>query len=521
LVLYFRGREKASYRMHAIPKFGDWFYRRKVWRRVPAKSFRYTERGMRQRPRLVLVFGFGGLLLLMGAAETASLLLLNSLRQGDMQLQERFLARNRMLEQIRSHIYLSGTLVRDSLLAPEPSGARAQLAALDRLRRDTNVALASYAQGLEPEEVAPFRALQSEIEDYWKVLDGTFAWSEEERVKNRYAFFYEQLVPRRTSMLEIADQIEVLNEDALKRGNGRLGALFGRLRIGLTAMIGITLLGGVTLAGLTIFHILRLEGEAHRRLLESVRAQASLQELSAKLVRAQEDERRSLSRELHDEVGQSFSAVLMEAENLLDLGPAPEVRPHLESIRDLAEKGIAEIRNMALLLRPSMLDDFGLAPALDWQARETAKRTGMRVQVASELADEMPEEHKTCIYRLVQEALNNCARHAQASTVQVSVVGRHGKILVSVQDDGSGFYPQRIRGLGLLGMEERVRHLGGSFEIDSRPGCGTLLRVALPLATIPEGRADEHAEKAVEEKPDPVLLWRGGQVDGSDSHSAG
>src|ERR1700680_828786 len=131
LVLYFRGRENALSRMYAIPKFGQWFYLSEVWRRVPAKPFRYTEGGMRQRPRLVLLFGFGGLLLLMGAAEMASLLLLHSLRQGDMQLQERFLARNRMLEQIRSHIYLSGTLVRDSLLAPEPSGARAQLAALD------------------------------------------------------------------------------------------------------------------------------------------------------------------------------------------------------------------------------------------------------------------------------------------------------------------------------------------------------------------------------------------------------
>src|ERR1700692_291464 len=109
--------------MHAIPKFGDWFYLSDVWRQVPAKSFRYTEDGMRQRPGLVLVFGFGGLLLLMAAGETASLLLLTSLREGDTQLQGRFLARNHVLEQIRSHIYLSGTVVRDSLLAPEPSGA--------------------------------------------------------------------------------------------------------------------------------------------------------------------------------------------------------------------------------------------------------------------------------------------------------------------------------------------------------------------------------------------------------------
>ncbi len=439
---------------------------------------------MRQRPWLVLVVGFGGLLLLMAAAETGALLFLNSWRQSGAELQSHFLARNRTLEKIRANIYLSGTFARDSLLAPEISGARAQIATIGNLRRDTEVLLDSYAGSLEPEESDPFLSLRTEIDAYWKVLDRTFAWSAEERNKYRFAFFYEEMVPRRTSMLQIADRIAALNEDALKRGDAKLGALFERLQLGFAGVIAVTLLGGASLAALTIFHILRLEGEVQQRLKESVQARAGLHELSAKLVRAQEDERRALSRELHDEVGQSFSAVMMEAENLLDMEPATEVRPHLEAMRNLAEKGMNEIRNMALLLRPSMLDDFGLVPALNWQARETAKRTGMRVQVDSELEDDLPEEHKTCIYRIVQEALNNCSRHALAKTVQVSVREENGRILLEVQDDGSGFDPQRVRGLGLLGMEERVRHLGGGFEIDSHPGRGTTLRIALPLANL-------------------------------------
>ncbi len=439
---------------------------------------------MRQRPWLVLVVGFGGLLLLMAAAEAGALLFLNNLRRSGADLQAHFLARNRTLEKIRSNIYLSGTFARDSLLAPEVTGARAQIATLAGLRRDTEAALDTYSQSLEAGEAEPFRALRSEIDAYWNVLDHTFSWTSEQRSKYRYAFFYEELVPRRTSMLQIADRVAALNEEALKRGDGMLGALFGRLQLGLVAMIGITLLGGAALAALTIFHILRLEGEARRRLDESVGVKASLQELSAKLVRAQEDERRTLSRELHDEVGQAFSAVMMEAENLLDLEPAHEARPHIEAIRGLAQRGMNEIRDMALLLRPSMLDDFGLAPALDWQARETAKRTGLRVQVTSDMPDELPEEHKTCIYRVVQEALNNCARHAQARAVQVSVRRDDGHILLSVRDDGSGFDSKRLKGMGLLGMEERVRHLGGSFEVDSRPGQGTLLQVFLPLASL-------------------------------------
>lgn len=450
-----------------------------------------------RRPWLVLVGGFGGLLLLMAAAEAGGLLFLRNLQHGENQLQARFLNRNRTLQQIRSNIYLSGTFARDSLLAPEPAGARAQIAALNNLHHDTEAILDGYAQSLEPDEIAAFRTLRREIEDYWRVLDRTSSWTPEERIKNRYAFFYEELIPRRTSMLQVADRVAALNEDALKRGDQELEARFGRLQLGLVTMIGLTLAGSAIVACLTIFYILRLEREARRRLEESVRAQASLQELSAKLVRTQEQERRALARELHDEVGQAFSAILMEAENAADQVHSAEARSRLESIRSIAEKGMNEIRSMSLLLRPSMLDDFGLVPALNWQARQMAKRTGLHVQVASEISDDLPEEHKTCIYRVVQEALTNCARHAQASAVKVSVRGEPSRILLSVQDDGSGFDPRRVRGLGLLGMEERVRHLGGSFEIDSRPGRGTLVKAELPVSTLqPTDQNGSHSHPA-------------------------
>ncbi len=218
-----------------------------MWFRPAAEGFphtvRYTEGRMRQRPGVVLVAGFGGLLLIMAAAEAAALLFLHGLRHNDTTLQASFLARNRTLERIRSNIYLSGTFVRDSLLAPEQSGAQAQLATLEGLRRDSESALASYASALEPEEAAPFQDLRSQIEEYWKVLDRTLAWTSQERGRFRDAFFYEELVPRRTSMLQIADRIEALNEEALRRGDMKLGDLFGRLQFGLIAMVAVTLLG--------------------------------------------------------------------------------------------------------------------------------------------------------------------------------------------------------------------------------------------------------------------------------------
>jgi len=215
--------------------------------------------------------------------------------------------------------------------------------------------------------------------------------------------------------------------------------------------------------------------------------------LSARLLRAQEQERRTLARELHDEVGQSLTAILMETENAQFAEAPGEIREHLASVKKLAEKTVNEVRDLALLLRPSMLDDFGLVPALNWQARETAKRTGLRVLVtAADDADDLPDEHKTCIFRLVQEAVNNSARHANARNVEVVVKREQERVLFSVRDDGAGFDSAQVRGLGLLGMEERVRRLGGSLRLDSQPGRGTTIAVELPLSELNQTNGHGH-----------------------------
>ena len=144
---------------------------------------------------------------------------------------------------------------------------------------------------------------------------------------------------------------------------------------------------------------------------------------------------------------------------------------------------------LALLLRPSMLDDLGLIAALEWQGREVSRRSEMEVEVQSvDVSEKIPDEYRICIYRLVQEALNNAARHSSAKNAKVTVEQTADKILVRVSDDGRGFDPQRVRGLGILGMEERVRRLGGTFTIDSKPGSGTTLRAEFPLLTLSQER---------------------------------
>jgi signal transduction histidine kinase len=280
-------------------------------------------------------------------------------------------------------------------------------------------------------------------------------------------------------MLRIADQIASINESGLNRAEERLAASAENLRWSLLVTFGIALAGGIVLAVASAGLTLRLEREVERRLGETLQARSDLQALSAKLVRAQEDERRTLARELHDEVGQSLSAIMMEAAGA---EAAADPSRSMRAIASMAGATLNVVRDLALLLRPSMLDDFGLVPALNWQAREMSKRTGLNVRInADEISGDLPEEHKTCIYRVVQEALNNSARHAGARNVQVIVKNEGARVVFSVQDDGSGFDKRFVRGLGLLGMEERVRRLGGELRIDSRIGRGTTISAELPL----------------------------------------
>ena len=435
--------------------------------------------------RAVLLAGFGGLLIMMALAGFDAVSILGQIQARNERLRADFLDRNRTLEQIRSDLYLSGTYIRDYLLEPDARAAETHRASLEKAHRQMDAALESYERFLPAQETAAFSGLKLELQSYWHTLDPALRWNSEQRRERGYPFLRDEVYPRRMTMLGIADQIAAFNEQQLNAGNQQVGSLFAQFRLRLGITLAVTLGLGLLLAAFSMSRILGLERDAALRYTEIVKAREELKGLSARLVEAQENERRAISRELHDEVGQSLSALLVELGNLsaaLAEGAVRELRGHVDIIKKLAENSVQVVRNMALLLRPSMLDDLGLVPALQWQAREASKRTGMRVDVAADrVSDDLPEEHKTCVYRVVQEALNNCSKHARAHVVRVTVREEDAKLLLMIQDDGQGLESPTQRGLGLLGMEERVTRLAGSFRVDSKPGQGTLLSIELPL----------------------------------------
>jgi signal transduction histidine kinase len=285
-------------------------------------------------------------------------------------------------------------------------------------------------------------------------------------------------------MLRQSDELRAWNDRQLQLTDQAMVAQFAELQSGLTRSIVLSLASGFLLIGASMLYILRLEGQMSSRYAELVRSRGELEQLSARLVDAQETERRNISRELHDEVGQTLGALLVDVGRLSTALPAdrPEIQEQVTHMKSVTERAVQSVRNLALLLRPGMLDDLGLVAALEWQGREVSRNSQIEVDVQSEnVAENLPDEYKVTIYRLVQEALNNAVRHSGARNARVRVEQAAARIAVVVSDDGRGFDPERQRGLGILGMEERVRRLGGTLAIDSRPGQGSTVRAELPI----------------------------------------
>jgi signal transduction histidine kinase len=440
--------------------------------------------------KLALLLGFGGVLGLAALAALDAARALGELETRNSEVTRNYLDRHRSLEQIRASFYLSSAVVREYLLDPNPQAVERALVDLRLAKRRMEAAVRSYGAATQPSEQPLLSELQQDVSSYWNTLAPMMSWTPEERKAKGYRFLETQVLPRWESTLAIADRTAAMNDKVLAEGSRRSAELFTEYRRRLTGIFGLALAIGMTLAGVSIARTLRLERESRQRYEQLRDAQGELKKLSARLLEAQEEERRAISRELHDQVGQSLNALLVDLGNLAAvMTPASEgAQRLLGTAKDLADESVKALRNMALLLRPSMLDDFGLVPALHWQAREVSRRTGMRIDVdADGVPDELPEEHKTCVYRVVQEALQNASRHARARSVVVRVLHDPKSLTLTIRDDGKGFDPSRVRGLGLLGMEERVKHLGGAFELLSWPGQGTELRAELPLAAGEEG----------------------------------
>jgi len=236
--------------------------------------------------------------------------------------------------------------------------------------------------------------------------------------------------------------------------------------------------------------------ELERRYRELRKRDESRGQLLSKVISAQEDERKRIARELHDETSQTLSALAMGLETTYASAQTEAMRARLGDAKGLTRRAIDELHRLIYDLRPSILDDLGLLPAIRWFAERTLKPLGISVRLeCTDIEDRFRPEFEIAVFRVVQEAITNIAKHAAAETVLVECELDGRDLVIDIEDDGRGFDPAAVatspdtqRGLGLMGMRERMELVGGTVKVDSAPGRGTYVSVRVPVPVeVPRG----------------------------------
>ncbi|HEY0873417.1 MAG TPA: ATP-binding protein [Vicinamibacterales bacterium] len=414
------------------------------------------------------------------------------------QVNQRYHEVEAKLRRMRSDVNMSGIFVRDYLLDPDGERAdayRAQLADFKAANTTAFRELRTLISG--PETNAQLNSLRAKLQEYWQALDPLLDWTPAEKLTQSFRFLRSEVIPRRDAVLAIAQEIEEINGTTMATQRTEVAGQQAELRRDLLTLLAWSLLLGGVVALTAVIRLRQLERQSVAERRHAEEAEHRMRELSQQLVATQEEERKKLSRELHDHVGQVLTALRMELGSIDRLRASEDgslARAVAES-RQLVDNMVRTVRDLALGLRPSMLDDFGLQPALEWHARDFTRRYGLPVDLAvSGDLTSLADPYATCVYRVVQEALTNCVRHAKATRIRVTVAGTSDVLAVTVVDDGVGIKVEsRKSGLGLRGIEERVRDLDGTLDIHSAPGVGTSLTIRIPL---PQAKPSEEVQFA-------------------------
>jgi signal transduction histidine kinase len=388
------------------------------------------------------------------------------------------------LRLLRSDVNLSGIFVRDYLLDTERERApeyRERLAEY----RSSNAATIDELRTLlaDPDARDRLDHLRETLDDYWGTFEPLFDWTPVEKQTRSLGFLRRDVLPRREAVLAIAQQIQELNNRNLDMQRQEVERRYAGFTTDLHTLLWRTLLLGIVVALTVVVRLRIMERRSEEHRADAEEAEQTMRALSQQIVATQEEERRKLSRELHDHVGQLLTALRMEVGRVDRLRATPAAGTAVAECRQLIDNLVRVVRDLSLGLRPSMLDDLGLEPALEWLVREVQRRSQLSVdlRIDGSVAG-LADHERTCIYRVVQESLTNCVRHAQANRVRIRIERDDPAVRVEIVDDGVGIDPRaRRNGLGLRGMEERVKELGGSFAVTRGDAGGTIVRFSLPI----------------------------------------
>lgn len=399
----------------------------------------------------------------------------------------RYTRAQELLSTVRARVLVGSVRVRDALLSQDPAALPEYREELARIHRAIGQALDAYEPVLS---TAPgqdqVKNLRAEVEQFHRtslaVLAETGGASNAD-IRDR---LNRHVLPRREAAVKISEDIQSLNRLAFVRQQADIAEIHRTAETQSWRRLGLALATSLGVLLITAIYSSRLESRLRQQMARDFRMSQELHTATIKLIGAQEDERRTIARELHDEVGQVLTALTVELSlahrKLTTAGVS--VEPLLEA-QTLADGALTTVRDLSQLLRPAALDDLGLPAAIDAALRGLARRHEIKVELSQTgMTDRLAPETEIAAYRIVQEALTNVARHAAATHCRVRLMRLPETLRVEVEDDGAGFdilgAPAEPRGFGLIGMRERAAMLGGRLTILSAPGSGTRLCVELP-----------------------------------------
>lgn len=395
------------------------------------------------------------------------------------------------LDASETDLYRLSILLRDSLTDPgyDQVVARRELASL---LQHISVAPLQPPADASPELRKHLRNMEDAREDYVAHIRTISSWSLRERRMHATSYLSRQVAPIRerfsSAVTEIASVVRALRA---RRTQATSESIHYIEQLTLQILLGSAVLG-LAIAGTVLWKFRQYEGERNLHLKKLVEAEEGLRALSQRLVETQEEERRNLSRELHDEVGQVLTALRVQLGQIAVQGETGSEQ-YLRQAVQLADRSLQTVRQIARGLRPAMLDDLGLGPTLKWLGRDVSNNTGLDVEVEidGELA-RLEDSRRTCVYRVVQEALTNCIKHAHATKAHVTVHERPDELTLEIWDDGIGMKFGKRQGIGLLGMRERVEELGGAFRVETTNDAGLAIRVNLPKGKPEMNEEQDH-----------------------------
>lgn len=408
-----------------------------------------------------------------------------------------YLGAQNQLSAVRADVLLAATYARDSLLDPDLTAADYQ-SMIDGALRRADDSLRSYEPALD--STAERQRLE-QIRRHVNVLRATLhtvpLQSRDLTRQEALRLLRRDVTPARQNAIAVTEEAIRANRSAFVALQNATGEAYARAQTTLWQALGLALAASIGIGLLATLYAGRLEGRLRRQRQRDIQVTDDLQHLAAELVEVQDNERRTIARELHDEVGQALLAMKVEVAVVRrELAAAGSTADALTDLEALADGALATVRDLSRLLHPSVLDDLGLPAAVEAYLAGFSRRHGVRTELTRDNVDQrLAPPLESAAYRIIQEALSNVARHARASRCLITLRRRDERLLIVVEDDGSGFPPAASsprRGLGLIGIRERVDHFSGTFRIVTAPGKGTRLEIELPwqargaVAEVPE-----------------------------------